>query len=365
MGTILGILLWIIGRPLRGRSYLTSIGNQIDIFPLKKRWRWLGAVIFTLVVLVVGVPLVILRAPRTTDPVVNFAALGIAASWSFVGPALIWYYERYVLPSFNLHCRQLFSSNEDYRVIRKMVYTNVYDDASHVIVKYVWIILVVSAFFWCHFNGYFLKFGLRGIFDPFWWLILIGTLRFSAATAIGFCYALKSIVLARIVARSRIRRDLYTSDGMFGLSFIGDLAIKTNLFFLSGVLFFPLIVVTARRQGDSDYFPIAALVGTYIVFLATIFVMQVYSVHERLKSEKDRFLTLYAKLMSEAGQSVAEQWSEADVAKFGHYRTVMSDIQTITTWPLRIESRVRLGGRSIVVPVIVAILSAWLASAHK
>jgi len=148
-----------------------------------------------------------------------FIALILACAWIWLGPILIWYYERYTLPRFSQQCKDLIADPGQRREINQIVYSNVHADTIGQAITVVWMSAALSIFLAS--LQILARLGVRGEQDPFFWIIGVGAVLVSFYTSIGFCLAYKGIRLVYKLSKATYQDTLYRDDGMFGLSFVG------------------------------------------------------------------------------------------------------------------------------------------------
>lgn len=361
MGLLLRLVLQALGFHLRIKSYLSEVSRTIDALPCPKnhRWFWGGLLHLAPVIAVIGVVLYV-RSPDVTHSLKEKLALLLAASWVSVGPALIWYYERCILPQFAWDCHRIVASRSAFRTIRQAVYSNIYELRFCRLFTPAWMLFVFLTFLVA--NPFISGFGVRGHTDTLWWIVAAGVLLISYYTSLGFCLAHKAVYLTRLVAKSKLQQDLYYSDGVFGLSFIGEFAFKTTVMFFSGWLFAPLIVMSANVHNITGYLTSTQniLLLTYFVFTGVYFVRPLSIIHHKIVREKrSRSRRIYV----EANQlATAENPPDVDALqkRMDFLRKILEDLRTIPNWPLRLDTAVKFVVTSVFIPIFAGVLSAFL-----
>jgi hypothetical protein len=361
MGLLLRLVLKALGFHLPVKSYLSEVSRTIESLPCPKnsRWFWGGLLHLGPVLGVIGIILYV-RSADVTHSFKEKLALLLAASWVGVGPALIWYYERCILPQFAWDCRHIVASRNAFSTIRRATYSNVYELRFCRFLTPAWMLFVFLTFMIA--NPFISGFGIRGHSDILWWIVAVGVLLISYYTSLGFCLAHKAVYLTRLVARSKLQQKIYYPDGVFGLSFIGEFAFKTTAMFFSGWLFAPLIVMSANIHDITEYLVSTQnmLLLTYFVFTAIYFFRPLSIIHHKIVREKrSRPRRIYA----EANQlATAEHPPEADSIhkRMDFLRKILDDIRAIPNWPLRLDTAVKFVVTSLFIPVFAGVLSAIL-----
>lgn len=362
MGFLLRLLLGAFGLKIRTRPNLTEVSKTVEHLhllrvPKKARWFW-GGVLHALAVLGTLSVFFFLRVDQVTHGYGEIAALIVAMCWSFIGPALIWHYERYTIPLFALQCKKVFMSDQQFLEMRKMAYSNLYALTLCRYITSVWIVSVIYAFY--RSREFVLNFGISGANDPFLWIMLIGTVLFAYYTSIGFCFSYKAYKLTQLVSRADLDERIFHQDEVLGLSFVGEFAFKTAAMFFSGWLFAPLVFLAGYRNAQTDYFVPALLLGIYLVFTVAAFFAPIYLVHQKILKEKAHLAKGYYEIANLASQQLIHTWSETDAIKLRHSKEMLSDIKSISNWPLNLGMLVKFSASSLIFPALAAILTTYI-----
>ena len=134
------------------------------------------------------------RATKQHQERGEFISLALACMWVWLGPILIWYYERYTLPRFSRQCRALVSQRGQYKEIRDLVYTNIYKNGACIFITITWIAAASSLLF--SKRQIIWDLGVSGKSDPFLWIIGIGFVLVAFYTSIGLDTSKNLAVLA-------------------------------------------------------------------------------------------------------------------------------------------------------------------------
>jgi hypothetical protein len=202
--------------------------------------------------------------------------------------------------------------------------------------------------------------GVGGQNDLFFWVIGIGVVLVAFYTSIGFCLAYKAMILVRKLANLKFKSPLYRGDGAFGLSFVGRFAFQTAWMFFSGWLFAPLIIFSGWQDSVTSYFGVGVPVATYFIFTVTVFLVPVYIVHNRMLREKIRLSERYSIEANHLIEWLKTDITEQHIKRFEFVKEIINQIRTLPDWPVSSEISIRFIITSILMPIIVAIISAGL-----
>jgi len=165
MGTIFRLLLRLLGCRLFERPRLTPVSKTIDVIPSSKSIRWLWGGILHLIPVAFGLAaLFVLRFNNVTYGRQEIFALSSAAAWAFIGPALIWYYERYTLPILYQNCAVSLVNATEKRAVRSEIYARTLGKTASKIIVACWMVMVLFTF--ARSPNLTRKFGLHGYSDP-------------------------------------------------------------------------------------------------------------------------------------------------------------------------------------------------------
>jgi hypothetical protein len=359
MGSLLRRLLRWLGRPVRDRGHVTSVTNTIDMMGGPKHLRWMRGGLLHFSFVAVGLTaLFVLRHREVTHGWQQVSALLLAASWAAIGPAFIWYYERYTLPLLNSHCRRHLADATAKRTLQRHIFSHPLASRSAKLFVLLWMGGVTYAFIGT--TGFVQGYGIRRYDDPFWLMFLAGVLYLSFYSAIGCCFAFKAVALVRRIATAPIRPHLYHDDRVMGFSFIGDFALATNLMFASGWLFVPLLLLATQSVGVSPLDDRLVLIVSYAAFLAMLFFVPVVLIHRTIVRDKKELLQRFGNLAAVDLQLLTTEYDPNVAAQFEVYRAVISDTQAVKEWPLSLDVAVNFGASAIVLPILVGLIVVWL-----
>lgn len=361
MGTLVRLLLRIFGIEVRVAGHLSEVSKTIDSLPGPKRdkWFWGGLLHFIPVAVALGL-LFSFRASQIQSTARENIALLLAAAWAWLGPTLIWYYENITLLRFARNCRAVIADSRDYRPIRKVVLSGIYDFYFCRYFTPIWMAGVALAFLSA--DNLTSSFGVTKYRDVFWWFILLGVLLFAYYTSLGFCLCYKAYRLTLMVSKARLDSRIYHVDGVFGLSFIGDFAFSTAAMFFSGWLFAPLIMfsVHARTAWQYLYSTQVLLLEMFFVFTLLSFLIPIYIVHYKILREKFlRSQKLYV-VANNLARIPEKPLSDDHIKKFDFAKKLIAEVQAIPNWPLRIDTVLKFSFTSIFVPTFVGLVAAIL-----
>jgi len=182
-------------------------------------------------------------------------------------------------------------------------------------------------------------YGVKRFHDPFWWVVFLGVLLIAYYTSLGFCFSYKAYCLTKIVSRSHLDKKLFHSDGVFGLSFVGDFSFTTAAMFFSGWLFAPLVIFSAGRVGFWQYFYSTPVILLEVFFITIfLFLIPLYVIHYKILDEKAVRSTGFYTVTNELSTIPRNTISEDHLKKFDFARKLISEVEAIPNWPLRIDT---------------------------
>lgn len=361
MGTLFRLFLTLLGANVRTNAHLSEVSKTIESLPGPKgtRWFW-GGLLHFFPVLLVLILLFTFRASEIRHSGKDVVALLLAATWAWLGPVLIWYYEKVTLPRFAKSCRAIVADTQGYKTLRHTLCGNIYDLDFCKYFTPIWILAAAAAFISA--NDFVTGFGVSGYRDIFWWAIFLGVVLIAYYTSLGFCFSYKAFLLTRIISRARLDRHIYHVDGVFGLSFIGDFAFTTAAMFFSGWVFAPLVFFSVNQKSLWQYFysTPAMLLEVFFIFTVLSFIVPIYVIHYKIIREKSIRSTSFYKIANELTDIRNDPISEDHLKKFDFARKLIGEVQAIPNWPLRLDTAVKFSLVSIFVPVLAAAITAFL-----
>ncbi len=206
------------------------------------------------------------------------------------------------------------------------------------------------------------KFGIKGFDDWLWWVLFIGVVLYAYYTSLGFCFAYKSIYLVKLIEIDNVESNIYNNDGVFGFSFIGDFALKTNMMFLSGILMVPLLFFMIDYNKLSDYALPFAMILIYVIYTVCVFIAPIYMVHRKIIKEKELLLQKYTQLANAINVELLGTFDVEGHGKLDFYRSLIGDVNKVGDWPLKFDQGVKFSLSSIILPILASVASAILIS---
>ncbi len=288
------------------------------------------------------------RQDRIAHGWVEILYVVLASLWFWLGPVLIWRYERVTLPTYWKCTRPLIPDRRAffrYRARHKTALTRI-----SLILLFSWSLAVC----WAYFASFeFVRgFGFSTMLDPWWFLWMLGVAVWSFITGLGFSASIRTFFVCRDLARSDMSVDPWHEDGRGGLGYIGKLLAHTSLSLASGTLFLPILLTLFRsmRQAIETY-SLALLIGIYALAILVSFLLPALIIHSRMVLEKEKVLGLLAakRLSSLSALNGVDEQGE-------FYRQIIlrKDIQAASSmhpWPFQQMNLVSLIG-ALVLPVL-------------
>jgi len=347
----------IFGVRFSHRKYFSEVTKTIEMLPFRKKRRWLaGGILHFFFVAAVLLFLAMFRVPSSEESLDIFSTLIVAGIWAWVGPAFIWYYERYTLPILYRDCQRVITNVAERQRISKLIFRSVSDFQYSKVIIVAWIALALAGFLSSQeFLG---KIGVGGAEDWVWWLFVLGVVALGYYTSIGLCLAQKGTFLANEIAKSHFEWDLYKEDRMYGLSFLGRFSLMTNLILYTGWLFVPLLFVIADEVSIWGRIVMWELMVFYLISILMAFFYPIFVLHKRIIEKKRDSSEQYLRIISNEVALILKTEKFDDVRRLEFYRQIQSDVLSIREWPLGVNGVIAFAASQLILPLVVAILAA-------
>lgn len=362
MGTLIRLLLRLLGRHVAVRRHNTFASQSTDLLPVRARWKpWLAAILHAIPVILVCVWVALRRSNDVHASVGEVAAIWVTSSWCVIGPALIWTYERRTLPRFRRSARRYLGAGTQFDQLRQILLTSPLAEPQARGIMLIWMPLVFAGI--VSSAQYLSNFGLYGYRDPLFWIVVFGVMYVAAYAGIGISFMVRSVKIIRHVACSQVQPNVYAGDGTLGLSFLGGFALSTNLMYLSGWLFMPALFVSVQHtSGSSVWITHTLLAVGYAAVCLVGFFWAINIVHRRIESIKCVLAEAYGARASECAAVILRGYSKKAAEEFDGVRAAYHDVRSINDWPLSMDSLVRFIVSVVLFPLIVNILGVWWAT---
>ena len=145
MGAFIRAVLRLWGIAVPHRHHLTFVSKTIEMLPLSKKWRpFAGGALHLIVALVILAWLAALRSDQMSYNVLELGTLILALVWCFIGPALIWCYERRTVPALMRQVRKRVSAPQGRGYVRSMLRRNVLRDHTSLLIMAIWVTAVAA-----------------------------------------------------------------------------------------------------------------------------------------------------------------------------------------------------------------------------
>ena len=350
------LIIIFVGRQPFERKHISSVSKSIDYLPVRKRRKWLlGGLVHTVPISIVFI-LMLNFAEKGRHQLPEWIALILGASWGLIGPIFIWIFERLTLPSLWQDCRRRLVNHDEKQMVKNLIFSNTFKHKRFRVVAITWMIFVLY-YFWSA-RSFVSGFGVE-TFGSLWWLFAVGTLFFAYYSALGICFALRSVMIVRRIARCTLRPDTYSSDNVLGFSFFGTFALRMNLMFLTGWLFLPLMVLVARDRPEEITTSAMTLVYGYALFVIAATLLPIFIVHRKLEKIRDKILDNAA---VDALQNLSlhkAKPTQRTALLYLASRALVNDLNKIGTWPLNLDKSVVFLSTNFL-PIALGSLATWL-----
>ena len=367
MWTVIRWLLQLVGVHFPKRPHFSTVSATIDTLPVSNRRKFLvGGVLHLFLVVVSLTYLFVARFKEMHFTSIELLTLVLAVQWCWIGPGLIWLYEKRTLRRFQNYCRRTLANKVDYIDVRSAITRNVLLYKGNKYILATWILAVLTGF--CFASKYLAAFAIRppsfvdGSVDWFWFLTFIGAALFAYYTGLGFCLSYKAARIIRTLSKQELKESTYNKDGMMGFSYIGTFSFSTNAMFLSGFLFVPMIFVASSESGRTNYIFIGVMIALYITFSIATVIHSIWTIHSKMVKDKAMILNRYGTVLDGTLREFKSDPSDEAYRRFAVYRGLVTDIRATSDWPLRLNTAVTFAFTNFVLPGLVTLLSNRLAT---
>ncbi len=278
-----------------------------------------------------------------------------------VGPAVIWYYDAVVLPTFVEKLTELLADAD-----RAYVLGGTYDELFST--KWVLGSIPITGLFVAAFLNTQGELAAAGVFDvggPFYWALFGFVTWAGILGGIGFSGVAVTLLFIHRVADEELTIDPLHPDGLGGLGQVGYYAIRTTMAFSVASLFLPLAIQIAVI---ADYAVVVyTIVGLYTLFIALSFVYPTYRVHLRARELRERILDdlrheyAAAKARLPPHDEVDGETTEDELLlelEVSRIRQEYEDYATVRLYPLQIDILLQLLG-SVLLPIVFLVLEIY------
>jgi hypothetical protein len=338
------------------RPILTS--SMIENWSSKKRrWPFMGALRLAIVPDVIFALYVFFRFERFGTSFLVAGLLGLL--WINLGPFMIWYYERRLLPEFFDRLPSLVQNKEALPQL-KYKYAKFFA-SKHLYAAIPWMIIIVSI--WLSFYGQLEFAGIFGVRDPFFWLASIGAAWFAYLTSIGFWGVITTLLCVKEVAEQDLRIDPWHPDKLGGLSSVGYYAIGTTILFSSGSLFLPILFRVISWNAVTILLVLIALV-LFSLFIFLSFLVPTLMINRKAVALRNEQLTTLRKQYEMLSQEL-EQEDVDDISMIRTYLTLnrISNqyklLESTMLYPFKVSIVARLVF-SVLLPFVFIVLRKYL-----
>lgn len=271
----------------------------------KKKWLY--------AFLISDLPMLLILTPYLAEywnllwayPVPRLVSILLCGIWTWLGPYLIlrWFdlFEDFLSKIDSLPV----SNGTAQKVYQTKIRHNIYG----IIISTIWVVSVISILILPSGRQNLATYYLYGFKDINYWIfvICVGYIaHFTAAFILFMIYS--GLVIQAVVADENILSCLLKHTGKcISMSLIGDLIARTSVYFCSGFLFFPIMIIFYLETQNVSFNTSAAVFVLMGIFLAMIGVyvgIMNWIVREKAQSSKDKIMdNLEAKLNQIASSS--------------------------------------------------------------
>lgn len=361
---LLSQIIWLknfVGtKPPHRPPYVQSVTATIELlfsgFPKKYR-PYIGGAFHFIPALVIIIVLAVTNN-STSVRLVDWIFLGLAASWTAVGPFLIWYYDIVTLPKLFEKARDQLKHETDVALLHKIIHGSYKISKLGYVVSASYVVLIT----WLAitYEPIISRFGLNHSRKDIWILFILGIAITSYMTSTGFRFLFRSLYIIRNISNLQLNIRLHHSDGYLGLSFLEKFASSTNWMFVSGFLIIPSMSIDIE---DFRFSNIRLWVSICIVSIAAfMFGLSTFIIHRKLKFERENLLRLYGRPLNALEESFREKYDSKLFSKLDSYRKLFEDSLKVRKWPLSMEIVLPFVFRFVALPLMIAVASSQIRS---
>jgi len=223
-------------------------------------------------------------------------ALSSAALWSFWGPFLINRFFvkleefKHDMAKFMIPVDDIIEDEENYdsQIGFNALLNNEFKrlKINILIISIIWGALIVAILI--IFRGELVKYGFYGFKDIYFYLLVIYIIFLLHLQAIGFSAIIMSINILRKVAQNvLIIEDILESNEGYGIKLLGDLTLRTTTYFMSGIVYIPILLIFVSNQNDTAKTLINIAIMIFLLFLLGAFLIPNYILWRSAEKQKD------------------------------------------------------------------------------
>jgi hypothetical protein len=145
----------------------------------------------------------------------------------------------------------------------------------------------------------------RGWNDPIQWVSLLLSFFFSFLSGVGLWGILKTVALVSVLRRTQIRWQPFHEDNFGGLQFIGRFCLRTTLFFCVGSITVPAVLQVATFLRFPSSYLVGSLPAVYSVALGISITIPLVAIAALVREQRKAYLApICAQLSSVLNESV-------------------------------------------------------------
>lgn len=269
--------------------------------------------VFVLPITVIFLPYVIQRfSYLKTYTLETWISLALAGSWAFLGPYFIFRYFESIKTFQNTIITLSDSSNDvttDHHDSVSETVTQIIKEemkafsTAHKIICFIWIPIVIGILI--VFNERLQDFAFWGFSDPYYWIAIVYISFLLYLQSLGFSGLLSTYrLIRRITALDYMIEDVLEGSFQDGIKIFGTLLIKTTLYFFSGIVFFPILIVFAKQQSAALTLSIIIVMFIFSISVLVFFLYTYWLIYQSAEKRKnaliEEFQAIYNREMKES-----------------------------------------------------------------
>lgn len=212
-----------------------------------------------------------------------------AASWSFLGPFLIYHYHLQIIKLYQ-NLSPLQSSLKKNSMIE--IFQNTYANFQRRVMQTSFLWGIILAWILIRHPETLYPYSLYGYADSWYWIFLLYVFFSLHLTDCGFVGVIYSILLLKKLIKSDIMPVLLQKKPR-KLKTIGQFSFSIVLYFSSGIAFIPILIDFIRANTSYSQFGITLGIGLYTTALCVAFIYPVYIVKQSAKKAKESLLNKF------------------------------------------------------------------------
>lgn len=242
--------------------------------------------IFVLPIIIIFLPYVLGRLNHLKNyDLQTWLSLALAGSWAYLGPYFIFKFLKSIetfknsIITLSKNTNDVIEDNHPISVDKTIakIFADEIKSFSviHRVICFIWIPLIIGILL--IFNKRLQDFAFFGFTDLYYWIAIAYISFLLYLQSLGFSGLLTTYRLIRkTISIDYIIDDIMEGSFQDGIKIFGSILIRTTLYFFSGIVFFPILILFAKNQSR---FLTLLIIIVMFVFSISILTFFLYSYH--------------------------------------------------------------------------------------